>query len=83
MASIQLFGFALVVGGVLVAVYGFFTRREQGWSQMWLGASTTANAMFLMLRDGARPLRFVCLIAAFAFLAASLTAMIARRRAGR
>jgi uncharacterized membrane protein HdeD (DUF308 family) len=81
--SLQWFGLVLVVGGVLVTVIGFVTRREQGWSQMWIGASVTANMMTLVLADRARPLRIVCLIAAAAFVAASFAAMILRRRARR
>jgi uncharacterized membrane protein HdeD (DUF308 family) len=80
----QWFSLALVFGGVLVTVYGFATRREQGWSQMWIGASVTANAMsFTLIGAGARPPGIVCLFAAGAFLAASLAAMIVRRRAQR
>jgi hypothetical protein len=80
---IQWFSLALAVGGVLITVYGFVTRREQGWLQMWLGASITANTMTLVLGDRARSLRIWCLIAAAAFGAASFAALILRRRAQR
>lgn len=76
-------GLALVFGGAAVTVIGFVTRREQGWSQMWIGASVAANTMTLVLGNRARPLRIGCLIAAAAFLAASFAAMILRRRARR
>jgi uncharacterized membrane protein HdeD (DUF308 family) len=82
-ALVEYVGFALVIGGVLVTVYGFVTRREQGWSLMWLGASVTANMMTIVLGDRAQPLRIGCLIAAFAFLTASFAAMVHRRRAQR
>ncbi len=83
MTVMQWIGLVLVVGGVLVTVYGFVTRREQGWAQMWIGASVTANMMPLASGDRARPLRIVCLIAAAAFVAASFAAIILRRRARR
>jgi hypothetical protein len=81
--SIQWFSLALVVGGVLITVHGFVTRREQGLSQMWIGASVTANMMTLVLGDRARPVRIVCLIAGAALVAASFAAMTLRRRARR
>ncbi len=57
MTVMQSIGLVTVVGGALVTVYGFVTRREQGWAQMWIGASVTANMMPLASGDRARPLR--------------------------
>ena len=80
----QWVGLALVVGGAIVTVLGFLTRREQGPSLMLTGASQATSAMPLYLKgDGFQLARVVCFIATFALLAVAVTVLVVRRRRAR